>query len=436
MSQLDVSVLLVSWNTCEETRDCLDSLTDGVTDGLRYEVVAVDNGSRDSSAEMLARYPGVHLIRNESNVGFAAAVNQAYRQATGRLILLLNSDVRFHKGSLSTMAAFLRDRPGAAGVSPLCLNPDGSFQQHYIAQPSFAAALALVTVLRRVPGFRGALHTFRMLGQDFSRPRQLASGSCLLLRANALHPDSIFDERFPIYWNDAVLARELADAGHRLWMIPEAQVTHSRGSSCRLLGPNIRFRHLLGSLVGYLRLTQPAYRLPVFRAVVLADHALKRLAGRPVTLGLGDLRAALRGDVGPLPDGDVRYWLVFLSARPWSVNRRHKAVTAALAAKRRVLFVEPASARPVWRFAVRAAGPALWRATPPTVLPFGRWLAPANWVNRRVTAALLRRWLDGHPGSRILRVDDERGGAVIGRLGEDAVVPAATPARSAERARG
>ncbi|GAA5194602.1 hypothetical protein GCM10023322_59330 [Rugosimonospora acidiphila] len=427
MSRADVSVLLISWNTREETRRCLDSLAEGVTDGLRCEVIAVDNGSRDGSADMLAGYPGVRLVRNERNVGFAEAVNQAYRRATGRLILLLNSDVRFHKGALTTMVAFLRDRPGAAGVSPLYLNPDGTFQQHYVALPSFAASLALLTVLRHVPGFRRALHTFQMRGQDFSRPRLLASGSCMLLRRNALAADHVFDERFPVYWNDAILARQLAAAGRKLWMIPDAVVTHERGASCRLLGPTIRSRQLLGGLVRYLEATEPRYRLTVFRLVLLADYVVKRVAGRPVQLGLGDLRAALRGDVGPLPDGDVRDWLVlFADASPRDV-RRHPAVAAATAENHRVLFVDPAGPRTRWRTEIRPAGPSVWHAAPPVALPLGHLLPPVNRLNQRIAAAALRRFLDRHAGARTLRVDDRRAIAVIDRLGEDVVLAAGAP---------
>ena len=127
-----VSVLLISWNTREETRRCLESLAH--TD-VAYEVIAVDNASRDGSAEVLAADASVTLIRNPSNVGFAAAVNQAYRVARGELILLLNSDVVFHTGTLARMVTFLAEHPDAAGVSPLYLNPDGSFQQHYVQQP-------------------------------------------------------------------------------------------------------------------------------------------------------------------------------------------------------------------------------------------------------------------------------------------------------------
>ncbi|MFI6132817.1 glycosyltransferase family 2 protein [Micromonospora sp. NPDC051141] len=417
-----LSVLLVSWNTREETRQCLESLAATADPQLEYEVVAVDNGSSDGSADLLAGQPRVRLLRNDHNAGFAAAVNQAYRQARGQLILLLNSDVRFHPGALSRMIGYLREQPEAAGVSPLYLNPDGTFQQHYVRLPTFAASIALVSALRRLPGFRQALHTFQMRGEDFSRPRQLASGSCMLLRRKVLEPHRIFDETFPIYWNDAVLARRLAQAGHHPWMIPDAVVTHSRGASCRLLGPAIRFRHLLGSLIGYLRLTEPRYRLLVFRIILLVDHLVKRLCGRSVQLSLPDLLAALRGDVGPLPDGDIRDWVVLFSRTRWSVDE-HPAVLGRLGPGQRLLFVDPPASRPSWRCEITPIGSAAWHAVAPTALPLGDRVPLVNWLNRRIAAGALRAWLDRQAGARLLSLDDERARPVLGRLGEDGLLP-------------
>jgi GT2 family glycosyltransferase len=419
----EVSVLLVNWNTREGTRRCLQSLRDTAA-GLSYEVIAVDNGSRDDSAELLAAEDRVHLIRNDHNVGFAAAVNQAYRAATGELILLLNSDVTLHEGALETMVGFLRDHPDAAGVSPLYLNPDGTFQQHYVQLPSLAACLALFTMLRRVPGFRGALHRFQMRGQDFSKPRELGSGSCQLLRRQVLAADEIFDESFPIYWNDALLARELTGAGHRLWMIPDAVVTHTRGASCSRLGPSVRFRHLIGGLVHYLDRTGPHYRVMIFRATMIANHLLKTALGRTTPLGWPDLRAALRGDLGPLPDGDTTEWAVVVGqqGQTW-----HEAKAAEADAVRLVL-VDPEPARPRRRFVIHQVAPSVWRASLPSPLPLGHQLTAVKWLNRRIAAAQLRQWLDGHTGARTLHVSPEDA-YLVGWLGEDVVAQIRTDDR-------
>jgi GT2 family glycosyltransferase len=412
-----VSVLLISWNTRDEIRRCLESLYDTAGE-LSYEVIAVDNASADGSAELLAADPRVRLIRNVSNVGFAAAVNQAYRAASGELILLLNSDVQLHKETLAGMVGFLGANPDAAGVSPLYLNPDGTFQQHYVQLPGLAASIALFTMLRRAPGFRRALYRFQLRGEDFSKPRPLASGSCLLLRSTVLSPDQIFDESFPIFWNDAVLTRQLEAAGHQLWMIPDVAVTHTRGASCRLLGPAMGSRHLLGGLVGFLDLTRPRYQLAIFRAALLANYALKTLAGRTTTLGLADLLAALRGDVGPLPSGDTRDWVVVVGTKQFLTDQAAGLRPSVTEGEVRLLLVDPPGAGAIWRTTVRTVASGVWRLTMPTALPFGRQLAPVVWINGRVGAAALRRFLDRHAGARTLRVD-RANRQLAGWLGED-----------------
>jgi GT2 family glycosyltransferase/glycosyltransferase involved in cell wall biosynthesis len=424
MTRPDVSVLLVSWNTRVQTRRCLDSLPDAAQ-GLSYEVIVVDNGSRDGSPEMLGAYPGLVLIHNDRNLGFAAAANQAYAHSSGEMVLLLNSDITLRTRALTTLATFLRERPKAAGVAPLYLNPDGSIQQHYMRLPTFRSVLALATAVRYLPGFRRSWREHLMRGEDFSRPRPVEqpSVSCLLLRRSALPSERVFDERFPLYFNDVLLARTLARAGHHLWMTPEAVVTHTLGASTSLLGPAVRTMYRLAGLIDYARLTQPRGRVRVLQALVLLDRLTRRALRLRGQLGIGDLWTVLRGDIGPLPDGDRSGWTVMVSGVPWSAGaHRQHALARELASGRRVLYVDPPGLRPRWRLSIHPITGSLWHAVPPTALPFGRLLPPANRVNRRIAAALLRRWLDGHPGSRLLWIDEDLAAPVAGRLGEDAVV--------------
>ncbi|GAA1880485.1 glycosyltransferase [Streptantibioticus ferralitis] len=424
MMRVEVSVLVVSWNTRTETQHCLDSLR-ATTDVVRYEVIVVDNGSLDGSAEMLAARDDVLLIRNAENRGFAAAVNQANARARGELVLLLNSDVRMRPGALAVLVRFLRDRPEAAGVAPLYLNPDGTIQQHYMRLPTFTSALALATGLRKMPGFRRAMRRYLMAEEDFTAPRQVEqpSASCLLLRRGVLNAHQVLDERLPIYFNDVLMARELALRGHHLWMTPDAAVTHTLGASTRLLGPAARSRHHLGGLVRYLQLTQPRWRVAVFRGVSFCDRVARRLLRVRGHLALRELGAALRGDVGPLPDGDQRDWVIMFSGVNWSVGcQRQHALARELASDRRVLFVDPPRRRPRWRFMARPVAPSVWQATSPSVLPFGRQLPLANRVNRRVASGIIRRWLDQRPADRVLWIDEDLAVRAVGRLGESAVV--------------
>jgi GT2 family glycosyltransferase len=303
----DVSILLLSWNTRELTRETLDSLPASVDDDLTYEVIVVDNGSNDGSAEALAGRSDIRLIVNEQNRGYAAAVNQAYEHARGEFVLLLNSDVEFRPGALSVLRRFLDERPHVGGVGPLYLNPDGTEQQHHFRLPTFTATVGNMSrLLARIPLFARSVRDYRMLDDDFTQPRlvEQPSASCLLLRRSVLPPDHLMDERYPIYFNDVALAHSLMTQGHRLWMTPEAVVVHEHGASTRQLGGSLAQQHI-GAHLQYLRATQPRYRVEIFRALTLVQKLATMLLRRPGALPLRSLVAALQGDPGPVPRAAV-----------------------------------------------------------------------------------------------------------------------------------
>jgi GT2 family glycosyltransferase len=298
-----VSILIVNWNTRERVMQCLASLPKDVP-GLSREVIVVDNGSVDGSGDALARQADITLVRNERNVGYAAAVNQAYRCSSGEFVLLLNSDVTLISDALDTLTQFLSSHPDAAGVGPLYVNPDGSPQPFHFRFPTFEMTLANGSGLVRklLPGSARRLREYRMLDEDFSqaRPVPQPSASCLLLRRSLLPDDHVFDERYPIFFNDVQLARSFANRGFTLWVTPSARVVHAAHSSVRMLGPTAK-RQYLGSLVRMLVETEPPTKVWLYRAIVFLQNIPIRLLGRPDALSFSDLWKALSGDVGPLP---------------------------------------------------------------------------------------------------------------------------------------
>ena len=307
MSDLLVSILIVNWNTRELVLECLRSLPKNGT-GPPYEVVVVDNGSVDGSGDALSRQSAITLIRNERNLGYAAAVNQAYRRSRGDFVLLLNSDVELTPAALSSLTQFLRDDPSAAAVGPLYLNVDGSPQPFHFRFPTFTMTLANGGAVagRLLPGSKRRLRRYRMLDEDFSQPRPVPqpSASCLLLRRSLLPDDHIFDERYPIFFNDVQLARSFADRGLTLWVTPSAKVVHHSHASTRKLGV-ARKRQYLGSVIRMLEETEPPTKVWLYRAVVFLQNIPVWLLRRPDALSFRDLLKALSGDVGPLPSDPI-----------------------------------------------------------------------------------------------------------------------------------
>jgi GT2 family glycosyltransferase len=298
-----VSVLIVTWNTRELTLRCLDSLARGTATAGPSQLLVVDNGSADGTAEALASRTDIELLRNGENVGFAAAVNQAYRRARGEFVLLLNSDLELEPGGLEALVQFLRDRPDAAGAAPLYRNPDGSPQQFHFRLPTFAMLLANASALvRLLPGSKRLIRDHWMLDEAFDKPLPVPqpSASCLLLRRAFLTPDRIFDERYPIFFNDVMFAREIAEAGKQLWVVPSAIAVHDAHSSTGRLGLAGK-RQYLGAIIRMLQETEPARNLWLYRAIVFTQEFAAYAVRRPRALPPPELWRTLAGDVGPLP---------------------------------------------------------------------------------------------------------------------------------------
>ena len=299
-----VSILIVNWNTREAILRCLDALPASIDGELSYDVIVVDNGSVDGSAEALRERTDITLISNEENRGFAAAVNQAYARSSGEFVLLLNSDVDLTVGSLSALTQFLVDHPHVAGAGPLYLNPDGSPQPFHFRLPTFTVLLTNGSLLVRriMPGSTRILRNYRMLDDDFSAPLRVPqpSASCLLLRRSCLLDGVVFDERYPIFFNDVMLARRLSERGLELWVTPDSVVVHEAHSSSRQLGVALR-RQYLASIVRMLEDTESPLKVWTYRAVIFSQNLVLGLSGQRESLRGADLWRTLAGDPGALP---------------------------------------------------------------------------------------------------------------------------------------
>ena len=126
---MDLSIAVVSYNTRDLLLDCLQSVRDRTAD-VDYELIVVDNASRDGSAEAVrAGFPDVTVLANAENVGFARACNQAASVSSGRYLLLLNSDTIMQKSALRTMVTCLDRHLDVGAVSCLQRNADGRVLQ-------------------------------------------------------------------------------------------------------------------------------------------------------------------------------------------------------------------------------------------------------------------------------------------------------------------
>lgn len=222
-----VSVCIANWNCRDLLRGCLRSLTTR-RQGLRLEVIVVDNASSDGAANMVAReFPRVKLIRNQANLGFARANNQAAARARGRWLFFLNNDTVVPRAALRHLVHFARAHPEAGLVGPLLRDGKCKPQVSFRARPSIGALLHQTCLLRWTGFFRRAYRHYRARGQDFAATRSVdvLMGAALLVRRRDFRSVGGWDEGFTFGGEDIDLCLRIGTQKTVVYH-PDVEVTH------------------------------------------------------------------------------------------------------------------------------------------------------------------------------------------------------------------
>ncbi|MFN2283224.1 MAG: glycosyltransferase family 2 protein [Anaerolineae bacterium] len=227
---LELSVLIVNYDGAEWLSPCLTSLQVQLV-GLDYEIILVDNASRDDSLALLrGSFPEVRLIVNETNLGFAHANNQAFAVSHGRYILLVNNDTVFLTG-LRDMLTFLVESPVCGAAGPAMLNGERHPRGSWGYFPTLGRMWLTMTLLNRLPGLRS--HTRPLLVRpghpEFTRPAHAVdwlSGACLLSKREVLEAVGFFDPNYFMYGEDVELCYRIQQAGYILMTFPQARIIH------------------------------------------------------------------------------------------------------------------------------------------------------------------------------------------------------------------
>jgi len=227
-----VTVAVVSWNTRDLLERCLQSMHADHERGL-LEAWVVDNASTDGSAELVAeRFPWVHLIASEENLGFGRAINVIASKTSSEWVATANADIALRPGALDALLdAGARD-PRAGALAPRLILPDGSTQHSAFAFPTIPYTFLLAT---------GAFRVFRRLGDRYAVPgswdkerwRRVpwAVAALLLVRRAAWHEVGGFDDRQWMYAEDLDLGWRLHRAGWGTLYVPGAEVEHELGAA-------------------------------------------------------------------------------------------------------------------------------------------------------------------------------------------------------------
>jgi N-acetylglucosaminyl-diphospho-decaprenol L-rhamnosyltransferase len=253
--QLDVSIIILNWNTLDLLRDCLTSIRE-TAGSLRLEIIIVDNGSHDGSVEALRReFADYRLIANERNLGFARANNQGLREAHGRYLLLLNSDTIVLPHALQEMVRYLDEHASVAVVGPHLLNDDRSTQisvfpfAHVLQDSLVILEINRWPLVKRLARWYGRRRDQQMMAQTGTVDYVL--GACMLFRREALEQVGVLDDRYFFGGEDMDLCYRLRKGGWSTVYVATSQIIHLHGASRHKLTATYLMWYYAGRLQFY-----------------------------------------------------------------------------------------------------------------------------------------------------------------------------------------
>lgn len=218
---IDVSIVIVNWNTSELLFQCLDSIRNAISK-YAIQVIVVDNGSVDDSITMVRKYfPEVTLIENDCNMGFAQANNQGLAMGDGRYFMLLNSDTIVLPGSIQKLVETADNHPDLGVVGPQLLNMDGSIQKSWGSFPNLFSELIgkSIRIRRAVATVPHAYEVDWVLG------------ACMLVRSKTVIDVGQLDSDFFFYSEEIDWCFRIKKQGWKIWYITGFPIYHLGGGS-------------------------------------------------------------------------------------------------------------------------------------------------------------------------------------------------------------
>ncbi len=238
---MDISVIIVSFNTRELTATCVSSIIAELKD-LSHEIIVVDNASSDGSAEHLKSiFANIKIIKNDHNAGFGTACNIGYKQSQGAYILLLNSDATISQYSISTLMKTAYANPEAGLFGPKIISLNGT-----VVRSCFRFKTPIRYVLHH--SFFGWTKTS---WHDEDKIKTITkvdwlTGCCVLIRRNVYEETGGFDEKIFLYSEETDLMWQANKKGYQTLFVPAAECTHIGGASTKI--SNIkRHAHMIRS---------------------------------------------------------------------------------------------------------------------------------------------------------------------------------------------
>lgn len=226
MERIDLSIIIVSYNTKELLTDCVDSITKSLKNStINYEIIIIDNGSIDGSKEVVRReFPGILLIENKNNAGYGKANNQGVEIAKGKTILFLNSDIKVLRKAIEKLFEFYKTLPEKSIVGGKLFNPDKS------PQDSCGPEYSLLNIFLALFCKGDYLHITRYSPMEI-KSVDWVMGACIMINKKDFLKLGGFDEGIFMYMEEIDFQHRAKQQGYRILFYPDAHFIHKGAAS-------------------------------------------------------------------------------------------------------------------------------------------------------------------------------------------------------------
>ncbi|MEK7652986.1 MAG: glycosyltransferase family 2 protein [Patescibacteria group bacterium] len=227
MSQ-EISIIINNYQTRGLLKQCLKGILT-YPPSVPYEIIVVDNNSRDGSAEMVKEnFPAIKLIEAKENLGHHKGNNLGIKNSTGKYILILNTDIAVLDNAIDKIYQFMESHPEAALVGPRLKNPDGTIQASCLRFPGKLVPIYRRTFLGQMPSAKKELDNYLMTDFDHQETREVdwILGACVMVRREAIEKVGLMDEDLFLYFGDIAWCRKFWDAGYKVYYFVGAEIIH------------------------------------------------------------------------------------------------------------------------------------------------------------------------------------------------------------------
>lgn len=243
VNQIKFSVVIVTWNTAEITKKCIETINKYIPG---QEIIIVDNGSQDNTVKLLKNIKNVTIIENHANLGFAKANNIGFKKATNDCIVFMNSDIELIDNSLLKMIDYFKNNPNIGIIGPKFLNPDLTPQASVF--PPQTALNAFKEFWLNIPS---SYSKYIPKGENPTKVSYI-SGGFIVTRKDFFKKIGQWNEKYFFYFEDMDLCRQVYRFKKEIIFYPKCQVIHRHGASGKNLAPaKDQWRRLIPSSIKF-----------------------------------------------------------------------------------------------------------------------------------------------------------------------------------------